>query len=316
MNQLLSFVIFMRVAAAIVVVHPEPSGQDAGYDVMRAADIAHQKMKDISGLCAVLVSGDDGSVYSFGSGVFISRRHDVGYVLTSAGIVDHANPDRLRILFSGREDRGVRVLRIHVHPQFDASMLPPRYNIAILEFRFSDEELEPVSLDVRTHYETGEFIEGVIAGYGSFGTNRSTLCNLRRVHGGQTWVRLVSEGASQAFSSAVPHMVNRFDMPYELNQHFDVQAPVYRDPDLVSHIARVFRTHPDQSMPMRGDGGGPLFFKSATGEIKVAGINSLSAMMRFVSDSSGETAHFLESRWEPVFLSTEWIANVLAAHLE
>ncbi len=255
MRQVLFFVIFIPMATALVVVHPVQSGRGGDYDARRAAEVAHRKALEISGICAIILGTSRGN--NFCTGIFIHERDGLGFVLTSARRIQR-NSRSIWLSFrpSIQENQRIPVLRVYLHPQFDASNARSAYDIAILEFEVSglDQKITPISLSARDRYEPDGFVEGQIAGYGSFGTNRTNLLDLRQVHAGKTWVQFrASSGGVPLFVSRIPHITNRFDIPPAVNQHFDVMRPAYHN--IMIEMPGV-KMHPEQSMVVDGDSGG------------------------------------------------------------
>ncbi len=274
---------FIHAAIAIVVVHPEPSGYGDGYDIRRAEEIAHGKALEIPGLCAVQAeeSHDGSSSTYLCTGAYVYGRNGIGYVLTAAHCVTRENVGSIYLSFSPNihEGQSIRVSRVHVHPQYSAVHLTN--NIALLEFNLVDKALVSVPTDTEKAYAHRAFFEGWIAGYGAFSTNTSEVFSAARIHMGATWVQLRPgrEGILQ-FSMKLPHGSNRFDVPIDSDRHFDTQLPAYQDAEeFLAFMSPHFKIHAEQSMCTPGDGGGPLFVKSQTNRMVLAGIASHSFHM-------------------------------------
>ncbi len=314
MNQMLACVLFIHAAVAIVVTHPESSGRGSAYEVQKAQETAHQKALGISGVCAVIVDDPGQDDLGIGSGIYIYGENGVGYVLTAAHGLAREQMRFVQLSFQPdyRVGEKIQVSWIHIHPQFNASARASDYDIAIIEFHLSDlgRDIAPVPFDAST-YEGESFIESTVVGYGSFGTNASPLLDMSQVHAGSTWVQVeLREGESPSFMSRIPHKANRFSVQATLSQYFDTQLPEY--PNMTVSILGI-KIHPEQSMFLSGDTGGPLFFNSRTGGLKLAGIARSLSLNGPLTLPGGKDLYFMANRWEPIFLHKVWIYGVLSS---
>ena len=315
MNHLFFLVVFVHAAMAIVVLHPSESELSPSA-VQVVADKAHEKAISIPGICAVIV-GDPGRG-TVGTGIFVYSTADTGYVLTTAHGLDGQKPAAVHLSFNQdiRDGLRMQVSGVHIHPKFQPSNALFVHNIALLEFPLNDswKKIMPVPMDTRNDYEPGVFYEGLIAGYGHFATNKSDLYAIGRAHAGATWVQIHPiESGSPLFMSLLPHRGHQRDsqdkpiVPLALNQYVDIRKPVYVEFELASAAIRV---HAEQSMILHGDMGGPLFLKSTTGKLKIAGI---ARSVTFSDTTLLADKHFysLMTYWEPVCLYKDWIRSVL-----
>ena len=320
--------IFSTSANAIVVIDPIDRDNEAhvqtNFNILEKT--YHDKAKEFPEVCAVLIKDPDDGMVDIGTGTYFAESGNSGFVVTAAHIATKAI-NKLPFLFlaftpdyQSNHDR-IAAKRVYIHPNFDPTMTDSDNDIAIIEFDISKLRsgisLRPI--DFTKDYYSLKCLDGIILGYGHFGTTTTKLVDLGKVHYAKTFMYLYEEDETKSpvFKVTLPHLSNFYPKndliskePYRFASEF---APIdsYGESQVIlMHNLCRFRVHSNQGFCSGGDGGGPLLMKNKNGSYRFIGV----AHSIGIEKHGGEAHSAIKTAfmtWEPLFNHRQWIKEII-----
>ena len=183
-------------ANAIVVIDPMDKIDEAyAHNFNTLERTYHNKAKEFSEVCAVLIKDPNDDMMDIGTGTYFAKSGNSGFVITAASIAIKAT-NKLPFLFlafvpkyQANHDR-IPVKNVYIHPDFNPTIEKPDNDIAIIEFDISKLRpgISPRPIDFTENYNSSKCFEGVILGYGHFGTTTTALQDRGKIHSAETYM--------------------------------------------------------------------------------------------------------------------------------
>jgi hypothetical protein len=283
----------------------------------------HNEAKKFPEVCAVLIKAPGDDMMDIGTGTYFAKNENTGYVITAASIAIKAI-NKLPFLFLAfvpeyQENPDRIKAKNFYHPDFDQATTIN--DVAIIEFDITKlrSKIKPRPIDFVKDYKPSKCLEGIILGYGHFGTTITELLDLGKVHYAETYMYLDydNEEGHPFFKVNLPHLSNFYPdneiiskESYRFADEFASIDSYEGSPVIIMQDSCSFRVHSKQGFYSGGDGGGPLFMKNKNGAYRFVGVANFMGIRKYGGEKhSAIKVAFMQ--WEPLFIHKEWIEKII-----